>query len=285
MRARPPRAALLPALTTLFLLLLASCGPSPALQLEQPLDRPSVYRVSTTAESWFSGPISDLEAATDLTAVFELTPASDGAVEVETLYVAASVGDSAGDPVSLGLGSLAGTEARIEMDPPGMTSGVTGDRGLLEADVPLVSMEEVLATLLPPLPQEPLRADDNWTADVPVAFANLADGPETRMRYVLTAVDAADEEAQVGGYELSTGPKPFTAQTAGGEVTGRGHVDVEFEGEYVLGEGYRYTGRTEEFDSEYLRLGGSSYANGNLHMRRTTTTERLSPAEQFGLDP
>lgn len=266
--------------------LLASCAAAedPAISLERRLDSPAVYRASTTAESRFSGPVSDLRGATRVTASFETFPVSDSAVEVEVLYFAADVRDADGDFVALGLGDLSGKRARVEFGPPGMVSGVSGDAALLDAGIPLVPVEGLIASLFPPLPEDSMQEDDTWTGNTPVPFSNLRDGPDLRMRYLLAGTDSPT--ATVEGYELSTGPRSFTEELASGEVTGRGELDVTFNGGYDTREGYTDFESTAEFDSNFIRLpGGSRYANGNLHLERVTTVESLSPAEQFGLEP
>lgn len=278
-----PRALLL--LFFPVVILTACGGPPPAVEAGRSLDAPAVYRVSVEAESRFSGPVSDLKAAADLTAAFGVTPLSENTVEVEALYVAANVRDADGEPVALGLGSPAGKTARVEMAPPGAVSEIRGDPALLDAPVPLISIREVVSSLFPPLPQEPLRKGDTWTGDVPVPFANL-DGPRQRMRFLLARANASAGTARVEGYELRLEPRTFTAETAAGRLSGEGDLEVAFEGELEAGEGYERTERTARFDSRSIRLpGGSGYANGNLHMEYTSTVERLNSAEQFGLDP
>lgn len=280
-------AGLLPrtALLLLAAIALGSCGASPAtLDVSHTLNAPAVYRVSATTESRLSGPVSDLRGATQLTAAFETTPISDSSVEVEVLYLAASVRDSGGEAVALNLPPLAGKKATVRMEPPGVVSEVRGDEELLEAGIPLVSLREVVHGLFPPLPEEEVREDDTWTGNMPVPFANLG-GPPHRMRYVVRRVDASGESGRIEGYELSVGPRPFETATAGGDVTGEGDLDVEFEGEFTAQNGYERTERTAEFDSDLIRLPGGEYANGGLYMRSSLTTERLNPAEQLGLDP
>ncbi len=267
----------------LVLTLVACGGPPPEVEAGRDIDTPTVYRVSAEAESRFSGPVSNLKAKTDLTAAFEVTPVSASEVEVEALYVAANVRNVAGEPVALALEPLAGTTARVEMGPPGTVSGVRGDPALLDAPVPLISVRELVVALFPPLPQERLRADDTWTGDVPLPFANL-DGPQQRMRFLLTRVGSPGGPVRVEGYELQLEPRSFAAETAAGRVSGRGDLDVAFEGELEPGGGYRWTERTAEFDSRFIRLPGGDYANGNLHMEYASRIEHLNPAEQFGLD-
>lgn len=258
-------------------------GPPPALDVSRSLDAPAVYRVSATAESRFSGPVSDLEGTTELTAAFKATPISDSRVEVETLYLAASVEDANGEPAALNLEPLVGRKATVELESPGSVAGVRGDPALLDAPVPLIPVREVIWSLFPPLPQEATQEDDTWTGDSPMPFANL-DAPPTRMRYVLEAIDSSNQTGRVAGYELSVRPPSFRAPTVDGEVSGEGDLDVEFEGEFRAGEGYERTERTIRFDSNFIRLSGGDYANGNLRMRYALITERLNPAEQFGLD-
>jgi hypothetical protein len=279
---RPLRAGLtLLALAAAF----AACGgPPPEVEAARDLGAPAVYRVSAQAESRFSGPVSDLRAATDLTAVFEVTPVSETAIEVEALYVAADVSDAAGEPVGLDLGPLAGATARVEMGPPGTVSAVRGDPALLDAPVPLISVRELVAALFSPLPQERLREDDTWTGDVPVPFANL-DGNQQRMRYLLASVNGPAGMARVEGYELRLAPRSFAYETAAGRVSGEGDLEMTFEGELEPGNGYGWTERTAEFDSRYIRLpGGAGYANGSLHMEYTSRIDRLNAAEQLALD-
>lgn len=266
----------------LALTLIACGGPPPEVEVGRDIDTPTVYRVSTQAESRFSGPVSNLRAKTDLTAAFEVTPVSETMVEVEAVYVAANVRNAEGEPAALALEPLSGRSARVEMGPPGAVAGVRGDPALLDAAVPLISVREIIVALFPPLPQEQLREDDTWTGDVPLPFANL-EGPQQRMRYLLAHADDSAGTARVEGYELRLGPRSFTAETAAGRVSGEGDLDVTFEGELEPG-GYRWTERIFEFDSQYIRLPGGDYANGNLHMEYTSRVERLNAAEQFGLD-
>ena len=288
-RAGLHRAGLLLALLFAAGIPASSCGSSnaPTVELQRKLDSPAVYRTSTTAESRFSGPVSELRGATEVTAAFEAFPVSDSAIEVEVLYLAASVRNTSGDFVALELGDLSGKKARVEFDPPGLVSGVTGDEALLDAGIPLIPVEDLIASLFPPLPQESTRIEDTWTGNTPVPFSNLQNGPDVRMRYLLSGVDSGgDASATVEGYELSTGPRSFAEKLASGEVNGRGELDVTFDGEYDTQIGYTTTESAAEFDSNYIRLpGGSRYANGNLHLERVTTVESLNPAEQFGLDP
>lgn len=278
--------SLLAPLVLLFTLSLTACGGQPAsLNASFQPNSPAVYRVSVTAESGFSGPVSDLEGATDLTAAFRVTPVSGNAVEVEAIYVAASVRDAYGEPVALGLGDLAGSRARIEFEPPGAVSRIEGDSRLLEAPIPLVSMREVLHALFPPLPADRVRKGDTWTGDTPFPFANFDDVSRTRMRYALDSVNARDGTGRVQGYELSTGGWSFSAATPGGRITGTGDLQINFDGELDAREGYARTERTAEFVTDIIRLPDTkSFANGDLRLRSSLTTERLSPAEQLGLD-
>jgi hypothetical protein len=272
-------------LAALVVCLLSSCGgPPPALDLGWTPDSPTVYRVSASAESGFSGAVSDLEGATELTAAFRVSPASNSRANVEVLYLAASVEDASGDPVALNLGRLAGREATVRFGPPGVVSEVEGDERLLEAPVPLISVESLIAHLFPPLPEGSFRAGDTWTGDMPPTFSNLGGDP-VRMRYLINGVDASEGTGIIEGYELSVEPRPFEVSTPGGDVSGEGHLDVEFEGELDEQRGYRRTERSSRFDSDFIRLEGGAYANGNLRMREETIVERLSQAEQFGLDP
>lgn len=248
------------------------------------LDTPTVYRVSVTAESSFSGAASDLRGASDLTGAFEVSPISNSSVEVEALYLAVNVRDGEGEPVALNLEDLTGKKAVLEMSPPGVVSEVRGDEALLDAPVPLISVREVIWSLFPPLPDESVGEDDTWTGDVPIPFANLG-GPPHRMRYVLQSADPQVDQGWIQGYELSVRPRTFTTDTPGGGVSGEGDLDVEFEGELEAKEGYESIERTAEFDTNYIRLqDGQSYANGKLHMKSLMEVERLSSAEQFGLD-
>lgn len=264
--------------------LLSACGGSQrSLEASRTLDAPTVFQVDVTAESRFSGPVSNLERKTSLSGAFQVTPVSDSAVKVETLYLAASVRDANGEHVALSLEPLAGKQATVEMEPSGVVKEVQGDSDLLEASIPLISMREVIWSLFPPLPQEPMQEGDTWTGDMPIPFGNLG-GPPHRMRYVLQSIDSAAENGRIDGYELSVRPRAFTVGTPGGDVSGEGDLDVEFEGELKARDGYTYTERTAEFDTNSIRISGGDYANGNLHMRSTLTTELLSPAEQFGLD-
>lgn len=275
---------------TLSFVLLASLFPvacssdSPTLYAGRSLDEPAVYRVSVTAESSFSGAASDVRGASDLTGAFEVTPVANSTVEVEALYLAVNVKDGEGEPVALNLRDLADKQAVVKMSPPGVVSEVRGDEALLDAPVPLISVREVIWSLFPPLPDESVGEDDTWTGDMPVPFANLG-GPPHRMRYVLQSMDSRAEQAWIQGYELSVRPRSFATNTPGGGVSGEGDLDVEFEGELRAKEGYENIQRTAEFDTNYIRLqNGRSYANGKLHMESLMEVERLSSAEQFGLD-
>lgn len=268
----------------LLLALLVSCGASPsALDADRDLDAPAVYRVSAATESRISGPVSDLGGTTQLTAAFETTPLSDSSVEVEVLYLAASVRDADGEPVALNLPPLAGKKATVRMGPPGVVSEVRGDEDLLDARIPLIPVREVIWSLFPPLPGEAVREDDTWTGDMPMPFANLG-GPPHRMRYVVQRVDASGGFGWIEGYELSVASRRFQTETADGAVSGEGDLDVEFEGEFTAKNGYERTERTAEFDSDFVRLSGGEYANGGLYMRSSITTERLNSTEQLGLD-
>lgn len=272
-------------LLVLCTLLVAGCGgPPPSLEISRATDTPSVYRVSAEAESRFSGPVSDLESGTEFTAAFEVTPASGSKVEVEVLYLAASVRNAEGNYVALDLGPLAGKKAEVIMEPPGEVSEIRGDSTLLDAPIPLISIRETIASLFPPLPQEELQKGDTWTGDILVPFANLG-GPEQRMRFLLDGINSSEGEARIEGYELSTKPRSFDSETAGGGISGEGALDVVFDGRLRSKEGYEWTRRTAEFDSRFIRISGSGYANGSLHMEGKTTVEKLGPAEQFGLDP
>lgn len=273
--------------TILFLLialLFGACGTAtPTLDVSHRLDAPAVYRVSATTESRLSGSVSDLGGASELTAAFETTPISDSSVEVEVLYLAASVRDAEGRPVALNLPPLTGKKATVRMEPPGVVSEVRGDEALLDTRIPLIRLREVIWSLFPPLPDESVREDDTWTGNMPVPFANLG-GPPHRMRYVMQRIDTSGESGWIKGYELSVGPRPFETATAGGDVSGEGDLDVEFEGEFTAKNGYEYTERTAEFDSDFIRLSGGEYANGGLYMESSITTERLNSTEQLGLD-
>ena len=277
----PHYAASLLILATLFF---TGCGgPPPSLEIGRSTDAPEVYRVSAEAESRFSGPVSDLKGGTELTAAFEVTPVSGSSVEVKVLYLAANVRDAGGEFVALDLGSLTGEKAEVVMGPPGAISEIRGEPALLEAPIPLISVREVIASLFPPLPQEKLRKGDTWTGDVPAPFANL-DGPAQRMRFLLNSINSSKDTARIEGYELSTKPRPFTSETAGGSLSGEGDLDVVFDGKLTAGRGYEWTERTARFDSRFIRITGSGYANGDLHMKGTTRVENLDPTEQFGLD-
>ncbi len=265
------------------MLVLIGCGASSQnLRIGRSTDAPEVYRVSAEAESRFSGPVSDLEGGTELTAAFEVTPTSRSTVEARVLYLAVNVLNADGKPVALNLGSLTGKKAEVEMGPPGTISEIRGDPALLEARIPLISTREVIASLFPPLPQEELKEGDTWTGDVPSPFANL-DGPAQRMRFLLNGV-GSEGIARIEGYELRTKPRSFTSETAGGGVSGEGDLNVVFDGRLRSGEGYEWTKRTAEFDSRFIRISGSGYANGSLKMKSTARVERLGPTEQFGLD-
>lgn len=271
-------------LLVLATLVIVGCGgPPPTIEAGRTTEAPAVYRVSAEAESRFSGPVSNLKGATELTAAFEVEPVSGSAVEVEVLYLAANVRDAGGEFVALDLGPLAGASVEVEMGPPGTISEIQGDPALLEAPVPLIPIRGIVAALFPPLPQSKLREGDTWTGDIPVPFANLA-GPDQRMRFLLDGIDSSANEARIEGYELRTEPRPFTSETAGGGVSGEGDLDVIFAGELRPGKGYEWSERTSEFDSRFIRLSGSGYANGTLHMQEETRVERLDSAEQFGLD-
>lgn len=277
--------ALRTSLVALTVLVFAGCGgPSPALGISRSIDTPVVYRVSAEAESRFSGPVSNLEGGTEITAAFRSTPVSDSAVEVETLYLAADVQNADGEPVALNLGSLAGEKATVTMGPPGTISEIGGDPKLLDAPIPLISVREIIASLFPPLPQEEMQEGDTWTGDILTPFANLG-GPQQRMRFLLDGIDSSNNEARIEGYELRTKPRQFESDTADGGVIGEGDLDVVFDGKLQAGEGYEWTERTTEFDSRFIRITGSGYANGSLHMEGMTRVERLNPTEQFGLDP
>ncbi|MBA2374910.1 MAG: hypothetical protein ACR2N0_07100 [Rubrobacteraceae bacterium] len=238
--------------------------------------------MSASAESGFSGAVSDLEAATEMTAAFRVSPAPDSSAEVEVLYLAANVRDAFGEPVALNLGRIAGSGATVRFGSPGVVSGVEGDGELLEAPVPLISVESVIWHLFPPLPEGSFRPEDTWTGDMPPTFPNLGEEP-VRMRYVADGVDASS--GTVEGYELSVEPRSFEAETPGGGVSGEGHLDIVFEGELDEANGYQRIERSSEFDSDFIRLEGGAYANGNSWMREEMVVERLSQAEQFGLDP
>ena len=272
------------ALLILCTLALYGCGGPPAeLEVSRSTDTPTVYRVSATAESRFSGPVSNLKGGTELTAAFQVTPISTSATEIKTLYFAANVLDADGEPVSLNLGPLTGEKAKVLIGPPGEISDIQGDSKLLDAPIPLISVREVISSLFPPLAQEKMQEGDTWTGDIPAPFANL-DGPQQRMRFLLDSIDSSKDESRIEGYELRTKPRPFQSKTAGGSVTGEGDLNVVFDGRLRAGEGYEWTERTAKFDSRFVRITGSGYANGSLHMEGTTKVERLNPTEQFGLD-
>jgi len=260
-------------------LALPSCGAQPTLSLGHDLDAPATYRVSATSTARFSGSVSDKTGETRLTAAFRATPVSEDAIEVEALYVAASVEDVGGEPVSLSLGSLAGATARVELGPAGQVTRVTGDRELLEAPVPLVSVRALVEGLYPPLPGEAMEPEDTWTGTAPVPFPALG-GPPVETRYVLSRASDGTEGV-VEGYEITSGERGFDS----GDASGRGRLDYAFTGEYEENTGYTTTETMTQFDTSLLRLGaGNTYANGNAHLEQTVTTERLNAAESFGLD-
>lgn len=278
--ARVPPLA--PLLLAAVLVLASSCGAQRALPLSHNLDAPTTYRVGAVSTARFSGPVSDKAGETRVTAAFRATPVSEGKVEVETLYFAASVEDADGEPAALSLGALAGTTVTVELGPGGQVGGVTGDRELLEAPVPLVSVRALVEGLFPPLPGEAMERGDTWNGAVPVPFPSVAEGPPVETRYVLSRVRG--ERGFVDGYEISSYDRGFSPSGAG-DVSGRGRLDYEFVGDYERGTGYVRTETTARFDTSILRLGpGNTYANGNAHLEQTVTTERLSTAEAFGLD-
>lgn len=248
-------------------------------------DAPAVYRVSASAESGFSGPVSDASGATRMTAAFRVTPTSDSEARVEVLYLAASVEDASGESVALDLGGLAGSEATARFGTPGVVSEVEGGERLMDAPIPLIRMEAVIQGLFPPLPEGSFRPDDTWTGDTLPLFDNLAEGEDpARMRYVVGSVGSSGKTGKVEGYELAVEPGSFQAETPGGAVSGEGNLGVEFEGDLDTQTGYQRTERRSNFHSNFLRLEGGDYANGNLDMSGEMTVERLDPAEQFGLD-
>lgn len=268
-------------------LLVTACGgPPPRVTLQQPIHAPAVYRISASAQSSFSGPISNLKGGTQVTAAFKTQPISATEVDVEVLYFAASVQDADGEPVALNLEPLAGRKAKIEFRSPGIVSNVSGDPKLLNAPIPLIPVPSLISALFPPMPQESMQKDDTWLGDVPVPFSNLS-GPPGRMRYVLTNVDPASQTASAQGYLLATEPRPFVASPVGERVSGAGDLNILFNGEYDAQRGYLSTVQTAKFDSQYIRLGagGSNYANGSVHLDYKATTERLNSVEQFGMDP
>lgn len=274
-----PRGPLPPLLAALVLLALPSCGVQQALPLQHDLDAPATYRVSAVSTARFSGPVSDETGETRVSAAFRATPVSEGAIEVETVYLAASVEDADGEPVALSLGQLAGTTATVELGPGGQVRDVTGDRELLEAPVPLVSVRALVEGLFPPLPGEAMERGDTWNGAVPVPFPAVAGGPPVQTRYVLSR--ASSGGGRVEGYEISSYDRGFDTDS----VSGRGRLDHEFAGEYERGTGYASTKGTARFDTSILRLGaGNTYANGNAHLEQTVTVERLNAAESFGLN-
>lgn len=272
-------------LTLTLIAVLAACGgPPPTLSLGYTLNEPAVYQVTATAESRFSGSVSDLDAETDLVAAFRATPVSKTEVEVEALRIAASIKGRGRDPVALGLEPLAGQKATVELGAGGVVSGVRGDPELLEADTPLISMGGVIASLFPPLPGEPMRQGDAWVGPIVFPFGNI-EGSPTAVRFVLTGLSARNGTGKVQGYEVEEGLRSFRGESATGEVTGQGEFDVLFRGEVSAREGYTRTRTTAGFDSTFLRLGpGAEYANGNIRMDYESVVERLNPAEQLGLD-
>lgn len=277
---------LIPLAAAVALLLPLSCGESvpPAMELGWTPNAPAVYRVSVSAQSGFSGPTSDLEGATDLTTALRVTPVSPSEASVEVMYFAASVADSSGEMVALDLGGLAGEEATVRFGTPGVVSSVEGGERLLEAPVPLVPVEYVVRSLFPSLPEGSFREGDTWTAETAPPFPNLGE-PPVRMRYVAQDVAGSGESGRIEGYELSVRPRTFDEETPGGGITGRGDLNVEFRGELETRDGYRRTENNSTFESEYVRLEGGGYANGNARLDSEMVVERLSSTEQFGLDP
>lgn len=270
----------------LLLTLLSACGGSSSSELRaaRSLDGPTVYRVNATAESRFSGPISDRRAATKLTAAFEATPVSDSEVRVEVVHLAAGVRNAEGEFVGLSLGDLAGTQATVELAPPGHVARISGSEELLEAPTPLISVENVIHGLFPPLPGETVSERDTWTGDTPFPFPNLG-GPPVRTRYVMESIDSSAETGRVDGYELSVSPSSFQADTPSGRISGEGEVQMELQGELEAGEGYLWRERTTTFESSSIQLADSgSYDESALRLEQTFMIERLGPAEQLGFD-
>ncbi|MGI8648844.1 MAG: hypothetical protein ACR2KW_00460 [Rubrobacter sp.] len=272
-------------ITFITSLLLASCASDPqAVELGWTPDSPAVYRVSVSSESRFSGPVSDLSGATQLTTTLRVTPVSRSEAEVEVVYLGASIADASGEAVALSLPDLTDAALTVNFSPPGVVSEVSSDneRGerFLGAQAPLVSPEDVVRSLFPPLPEGSFRAADTWTGGISPPFPGLGEEP-VRMRYV---VDSVGAEPAISGYELSVSPRDFRSETAGDEVNGEGHLNIEFEGTLDESGGYAQTRRRADFGSDYLRLGGGGYANGTLRLTQETIVERLNAFEQFGLD-
>lgn len=265
---------------SLMIPLLISCSQEPAsIEPGWMPDAPAVYRVGVESGIRFGGPVSNLSGATDLTAALRVTPVSGDRAEVEILYLGASVADTSGEMVALSLPDVTGETLTVAFSPPGVVSGIEGGDDFLDLRLPLVSTEDVVRSVFPPLPEGSFRPGDTWTGGASSPFPNL--GPEpVRMRYVL---DSAGEEANISGYELSVAPRTFSTRTAGDEVSGEGSLNIDFAGTLDEQGGYDTTTRTSTFDSDFLRLGGGGYANGNLQLKQKVEIERLGDFEQFGL--
>lgn len=279
-----PRVVWLVPLFFLFSFSSFSCAAEPEpLELGWTPDSPAVYRVTATSESRFSGPVSDLSSATDAAAVLRVTPVSADEAEVEVLRFGASVSDSsdrAAEPVALSVPDFTGDTATVRFSPPGVVSEIEGDSRFLDASVPLVSTEDIVRAVFPPLPEGTFSPEDTWTGGIASPFPNLG-GEFVRMRYVLDSTGAAPE---ITGYELSVSPRSFASQTTTDEVTGEGHLDVEFEGTLDEQGGYATSHRRAVFESDFLRLGSGGYANGEIRISQELEVERLNAFEQFGLD-
>lgn len=243
-------------------------------------DAPAVYRVSVESESRFGGPVSDLSGRTLLTAALRTTPVSEDEAEVEVLDLAASVADASGEMVGLSVPDVTNETVTVRFSPPGVVSQVEGGDGFIGSRIPLVSPEDVVRSLFPPLPEGSFRAEDTWAGGVSSPFPNLGRDP-ARMRYV---VDFVGDESGITGYELSVAPRAFSYETAGDEVSGEGNLNVDFQGTLDEQGGYEISDRTATFESDFLRLGNGGYANGSLRLTQELRVEKLGAFEQFGLD-
>ncbi|WP_119069379.1 hypothetical protein [Rubrobacter indicoceani] len=265
----------------LVFLFLTSCAAEPQpVELGWTPDAPAVYRVSVDSGSRFSGPVSNLSSETRLVATLGVTPLSESEAEVEILGLGASTTDAQGEAVGLSLPDTTGETATVRFSSPGVVEGVEGGDSLLSTEVSLVSMEDVVRSVFPPLPEGSFLPADTWTGGLPAPFPNLGED-FVRMRYV---VDSAGAEPEVTGRELSVAPRPFATQTAADEVRGEGHLDVEFQGTLDRRGGYGSSRRNATFESDFLQLGSGGYANGGLRLTQNLEVEKLSEFEQFGLD-